>query len=39
MIEDSTIKKVWRLTAGDRRQCDKEGFEVDHFGCSLLYSF
>ena len=29
MIEDSAIKKAWRLTVGDRRQCDKEGFEVD----------
>ena len=28
MIEDSAIKKAWRLTVG-RRQCDKEGLEVN----------
>ena len=29
MIEDSAIKKAWRLMVGDRRQFDKEGLEVD----------
>ena len=28
MIEDSAIKKAWRLPVDDRRQCNKEGVEA-----------